>query len=357
MATLRAVISASSPSAIRLSCQLYQNITARKITVNGRSRITATAAPVRNSRIDSIPCMRAVSVPVGRCSKYGTGSENRCLNTRAAEHRVDAVAGVEHEVLPRPGHGRVEDEEQRQRHADDGERVQGVVHHHLVDDHLGEERRREPDQLEDERGDQHLPPDRAVLEELGHEPPEAEGSAPALDPGGRRGLVLGANDPGCEERLRLEDALPLRGRDAPRRFASRFEVHQPLGVSVDEDGRARRSRLAPLGRLHEREARKRSPLDRAVERDAAHAHAEAGGGADERVGRVRRRELLREQRRVERQPVQPGEALQRPEELRRSERHAASVSAIDPRSCPSLCRLVGTLPCCSGESEKEASKA
>ena len=68
-ARLRSEISSSPTSATMVSCQLYQNITARKMTRNGRSRIRDTAAPDRKSRIVSTPCRRETTTPVGRCSK------------------------------------------------------------------------------------------------------------------------------------------------------------------------------------------------------------------------------------------------------------------------------------------------
>ena len=61
-----------------------------------------------------------------------------------------------------------------QRDADDDQRVDGLVNDHLVDDHLGEERRGQREQLDRERREQHVAPDLAVLQQLGHEPAEAE---------------------------------------------------------------------------------------------------------------------------------------------------------------------------------------
>ena len=54
-------------------------------------------------------------MPVGRCSKYGSGRRSRWRKTCAAEHRVDAVAGMQHEVLAQPRHRRVEDHEHAER--------------------------------------------------------------------------------------------------------------------------------------------------------------------------------------------------------------------------------------------------
>ena len=61
------------------------------------------------------------------------------------------------------------------RDADHDQRALGLVHHDLVDDHLGEQRRGEADELDGERGEQHVAPDALVLEQLGDEPAEAEG--------------------------------------------------------------------------------------------------------------------------------------------------------------------------------------
>jgi hypothetical protein len=60
------MISARMPSTTNVSCTLYQNITARKISRKGKSRTSVTAAELMNSRMDSIPCIRAAMTPVGR---------------------------------------------------------------------------------------------------------------------------------------------------------------------------------------------------------------------------------------------------------------------------------------------------
>jgi len=60
---LKPAIRASTPTAINVSGQLYQNSTARKIARKGRSSTSDTEAPEMNSRIVSTACSRATSVP------------------------------------------------------------------------------------------------------------------------------------------------------------------------------------------------------------------------------------------------------------------------------------------------------
>jgi hypothetical protein len=96
------------------------------------------------------------------------------LEHRGAQHRVDTHAGVEQQGLPDPAQGRRKEHEHAQTHA---ERDQGGLRSmddHLVDDGLCEQRRSQGQQLDDERGGQHVAPETAVLEQLGHEPAEAE---------------------------------------------------------------------------------------------------------------------------------------------------------------------------------------
>ena len=258
------------------------------------------------------------------------------LEDARAEHGVDAVAGVEHEVLARPGHRRAEHEEEDEREPDHGERALGVVHDHLVDDHLGEERRREPDQLDHERGDEHVAPDRAVADELGHEPAEAEALALARRRRRRRRPRVTARV--TSEGLRLEEARPFRDRERPRRVAAGVEVEQAAGFDRDEDRRRLAAVRVACGRARECETGKGEPVGaRGVDGDRMEAQAQALAGAEQRVARVRRRELLREQRRIDRHVMQARQALQRPKEIRGGERHRALPLQVS-------CRFVGTLP-------------
>jgi hypothetical protein len=49
-----------------------------------------------------------------------------------------------------------------------------VVNDHLIDDNLGEERGSAPRQLDGERGQQHVTPNRSVLQQFWDEPAKAE---------------------------------------------------------------------------------------------------------------------------------------------------------------------------------------
>jgi hypothetical protein len=76
--------------------------------------------------------------------------------------------------LPHPTQNRRKDNEYRECDTDDGERAGRVVHDYFVYDDLRKDRRCKRHQLDRKRRKQHIAPDRAVFEQLGHEPPEAE---------------------------------------------------------------------------------------------------------------------------------------------------------------------------------------
>ncbi len=150
----------------------------------------------------------------GAVLEEGQRQAQQVAEDLAAEHGVDAVAGVQHQILAQPCHGAGEDHEQDQRHADDGQRGLRLVHHHLVDDDLGEDGRGEADELDGEGGEQHVAPDALVLEEFGNEPAEAEFGVCAcftlrpltLAPsprGGEGGVAGSEDDRGFEVELEL----------------------------------------------------------------------------------------------------------------------------------------------------------
>ena len=66
------------------------------------------------------------------------------------EHCVDSVPGVQDEILSKPAHGGVEEHEHHQADGDRDERALRLVHDHLIDDHLREERRGKADELDEE---------------------------------------------------------------------------------------------------------------------------------------------------------------------------------------------------------------
>ena len=67
-----------------------------------------------------------------------------------AKHCVDSVPGVQDEILSKPAHRGVEEHEHGQADRDRDERALRLVHDHLIDDHLREERRGKADELDEE---------------------------------------------------------------------------------------------------------------------------------------------------------------------------------------------------------------
>jgi hypothetical protein len=124
----------------------------------------------------------------------------------AAEYRIDAVAGMQDEILPQPGEKRAEQQEQQQRGGDRDQRTLRLVDNHLVDHHLREQRRRQPDQLQHQRGQQHVTPDGFVAQQLRHKPAETEaaGIKRRRVPVRRIGDIVAAH----QQNLRLE--MPLK---------------------------------------------------------------------------------------------------------------------------------------------------
>ena len=123
-----------------------------------------------------------------------------------AEFDVDAVGcvgqGVGAQVLQ---------DDVEQPHRDDADREHderrvALVAQHLVDHHLEEQRRHEGEELDEERGQQHVGQRSAVAPDRGQEPAEAE----ALR------VVADAPDPAADEQqLRLDLAQELRRREPP----------------------------------------------------------------------------------------------------------------------------------------------
>lgn len=152
----------------------------------------------------------------------------------AAEHRVDAIAGVQHQVLAQPAHAGAERHEHGEPHRDHDERALRLMHHHLVDDDLGENRRGERDELDEERGEKHVAPDAPMAQKLVPEPAEAELRL------GRRAVLaqrLGFFVPD-QERPRLETLLYVGCGAGLRRLAACLEVKQPFTIGPDDDGGA-----------------------------------------------------------------------------------------------------------------------
>jgi hypothetical protein len=220
---------------------------------------------------------------------------------RLPEHRVDAVPGMEDEILPHPGHDCGKEHEHDERRPHHPERALRLVHDDLVDHDLREKRRRERDELDRKRGREHVAPDALVLQELGDEPPEAE-SRPGEGKVRIGGLRLRPRD---EEHLRLEAGFEFLERKLAGRVAAGFEKKNALRRSLDDE---RRPGGRGFGRLsfglEERNAGERQ------RRQLARAYRFFAGLEFERLERaedggpvVGGRKLLQQQRGIEGQPV------------------------------------------------------
>jgi hypothetical protein len=105
----------------------------------------------------------------------------------------------------------------------------------LVDDGLGEQRRGQRDELDDQGGQQHLLPELFVFEQLGHKPAEAELARLAclgfaVGVGGRVGLRRDAGDVAAVARGKLGQLQRARAGVAG------FDQQQLGGVGLQDEG-------------------------------------------------------------------------------------------------------------------------
>jgi hypothetical protein len=91
-----------------------------------------------------------------------------------AQHGIDAVAGMQDQVLPHPGHRRTEHHEHGEPDADDGQGIERVVDDDLVYHHLGEQGRGERHELDGKRRHEDVAENPAVLEQFRNEPAKSE---------------------------------------------------------------------------------------------------------------------------------------------------------------------------------------
>ena len=91
-----------------------------------------------------------------------------------AQQRIDPIAGVQHQILPRPGEERVEQQKHHQGEGDDPERVEGLVDHDFINNDLGRQRHHQSDELDEHRADDHVAPQCFVFEQVRDEPLEAK---------------------------------------------------------------------------------------------------------------------------------------------------------------------------------------
>lgn len=241
------------------------------------------------------------------------------LEHLGAEHRINAVAGVVHQVLPHPAHQCGEHHKQGHADTDGPQRVDSVVYHHLVYHHLGEHRCRQRHQLQHQRSQQHVAPDRLVLEQFRHEPAETEFA--------RTGFFRARFR--WRELQRVADVTrgKLCQRRGPRLLFGLPGRLEKMGQAVfyfkQQSQRKRRLRFFSRRRFRlcarcrfERGEARQSQLAEIVCRNCAPAafHAQRLHRALQRGGSVRRGELAQRDFRRKRHPVQLARPVQRPDE-------------------------------------------
>ncbi len=232
------------------------------------------------------------------------------LEDAAGEDRVDAIAGVQEKILAHVAESGGENEEEQQRRHDHRQRARGVMDDHLVDDDLGEQRRGERNELHHQRSGEHVAPDGAVAQELGHEPSQAERRR------GELGLRRGARLLGAQE---LGGVLlyQLLMRNAVRRAVALG--HQDRArIGGEYQGEPRRLAFGGAPRDDDRQGQAREIPRRIVApRDV---EPERGSGLADRRDAGRRRKLLQEEARLEGHVQESAQACEYPCQIRRLHR-------------------------------------
>ena len=153
----------------------------------------------------------------------------------AAEDGVDAVAGVQHEVLAQPGHAAGEAHEHDQGDTEDDQGAVRLMDDDLVDDDLGEQRCSQTNQLDGQAGEQDVAPDGFVLEEFGQEPTEAEGFLLGFEAG--NAFFLPGGFAGDEDEFGFELALGFVGAERFRGLRAGTEVEELVAVCFEDEDR------------------------------------------------------------------------------------------------------------------------
>jgi len=163
----------------------------------------------------------------------------------AAEDRIDAVARVDQQILAQPAEACREQECNREAHPNHRERAHGVMHDHLVDDHLRQYRRRKAENLQRRGNDQDIAPDVLVPQKRRQKPlqPELLGLGAEIR---ILGTFSGALD---QQHVGFEELLEVRGGDRVRNVAARFQIKQAVGIGPQDQCGFGRSGSCSVGRI------------------------------------------------------------------------------------------------------------
>ena len=103
-----------------------------------------------------------------------------------AEFDVDAVGGVREQIGAQDAHDGLEHRDRNQSDHEHVERAERAMHQHLVDDDLEEQRRDQPEQLQEERRQQDLAEQAPVFVDRAEEPADVEAAADVRQSGAAR---------------------------------------------------------------------------------------------------------------------------------------------------------------------------
>ncbi len=171
------------------------------------------------------------------------------------------------------------------------------MHHHLVDDHLGEQRQCQPHQLQRKRAGQHIAPYALVPEQLRHEPAQSESRIIAPDPVGVDYILQVRPASACGAEVALPQLAYLH---RCRSLDAALQQRHPILVGVEQQREPRSGGIACLCRVQPNRQRQlpRQCGFEATGTEFAFEPQLRSRTLDHRA-RNRRRIALREQRRVE----------------------------------------------------------
>ena len=226
-----------------------------------------------------------------------------------AEHRVDPCAGMKDQVLADPAQRGREQHEGRHADGECDQRRFGAMDDHLVDDRLRHQRHAERQELDRQRRDEHVTPDRLVNQQRRYEPAKAEP--------GRRVVVPCAGAAAARQAQRRDQARLELGN------GQRLGSHAAVGKVSDASAIARCTEHERWRRVgHAQQGKGACNLaSRAFDQRCQRGDGETAGveGALGLGKIVWRRMVARDQLRIERNAVQVAHAADEPEELGRLE--------------------------------------
>jgi hypothetical protein len=191
----------------------------------------------------------AVARPAGL--EVGQRQRQQVAEQAGAQRHVDAVGGVGEHVCPQGAEHGFEHRDDDQTEDQHVERGQAPVNQHLVDHDLEEQRRDQGEDLEEEGGDQDFREQRAVADDGGDEPADAE---PVGVPG--QGRAAGQQDqlaaPGLLELVAVDGEGTLFQGVLDQDLVGRhLGQHEETAVAALRYGGQRRAGQPVPGRPHE----------------------------------------------------------------------------------------------------------